>query len=87
MTHTGIALAFEEGRWKPTKELKSNLKINLLALMFEERVKLAYSLKKMDDEIPNLPPITKGEFNKERVLEYLDYYDMDSLIEDIDILR
>ncbi len=86
MPYTGVALAFEENRWKPTKELKTGLKTNLLALMFEPRVELSYSLKKMD-VIPNLPEITHGKLNRTRLMEYFNYYDIDSLKESIDVFE
>lgn len=73
MQYSGVALAVEE------KKINSIPKSVLMTLMFEERVKLAYSLKKMDDNIPNLPDIVQGKMNKERLLEYFDYYDIESL--------
>ena len=69
---TGVALALED------KKIKKITKANLMILMFEERVKLAYSLKKMDI-VPNLPDIIQGTPNKQRLIEYCDYYDMVSL--------
>jgi len=80
---SGVALAMEEKKWKPTKELKKGVKANILALMFEERVELAYSLKKMDDEIPNLPEFSSQPMNKERLSEYFDYYDIQTLKDDL----
>jgi len=85
MPFSGVALAFEEKRWKAPKELKKGLKNNLLALMLEERVKLAYSLKKMDCDIENLPAVKQGQFNKERLIEYLDYYNIESIRDSIEI--
>lgn len=85
MPYTGVALAFEDGTWKPSKELKKGLKNNLLALMFEKRVKLAYSLKKMDTDIEDLPEIKGGELNREKLMEYFDYYDIDSLKQSIGV--
>ena len=85
MPFSGVAFAFENKTWKPKKT--AGVKASIMALMFEKRVALAYSLKKMDDDIPNLPPITKGEFNEERVMEYLNYYEMNSLKDDILILK
>jgi len=69
---TGVALAVEE---KNTGNISKNI---LMALMFEDRVKLAYSLKKMDDDI-DVPDIVNEVPNKERLLEYFDYYDIQSL--------
>ena len=70
---TGVALAVEE---KNTSNISKSI---LMALMFEERVKLAYSLKKMDDDINNLPDIINEDQNKARLLEYFTYYDIESL--------
>lgn len=70
---TGLTLAVED---KKTANISKSI---LMALMFEERVKLAYSLKKMDDNIENLPDIIQGKFNEQRLLEYFDYYDIVSL--------
>jgi 5'-3' exonuclease len=83
---TGVALAVEDGSFKLPKDLKSGIKANLLALMFEDRVKLAYSLKKMDSNISDLPEITQEESNKEELVQYCDYYDMVSLKDDIVLL-
>ena len=70
---TGVSLAVEE---KNTGNISKSI---LMALMFEERVKLAYSLKKMDDNIENLPDIVNENMNKDRLFEYFDYYDIQSL--------
>jgi len=85
MPFSGIALALERGDWKPAKT--SGVKNELMALMFEERIKLAYSLKKMDTEIENLPNITNGTFDRKSALEYLDYMDIDSLTEEIEVFE
>lgn len=80
MPFTGVALAIED------KKLKSIPKVALMALMFEERIPLAYSLKKMDDDINNLPEIKNLPPDKAKLMEYFDYYDMESLKDEIDIL-
>lgn len=85
MPFSGVAFAFENKTWKPKKT--AGVKADIMALMFEKRVALAFSLKKMDDDIADLPPITKGEFNESRIMEYLSYYEMDSLKEDIKVLK
>ena len=86
MPFTGVALAFEEKRWKPKKT--GGVKQNIMALMFEERVHLAYSLKKMDGDIGSLPSIAPvSEFKQDRLLEYFDYYGIESLKEDIELLN
>lgn len=80
MPYTGVALAVED---KKTKAIKKNV---LLALMHEERVALAYSLKKMDDEISGLPDISNaGKANLENLIKYFDYFDIESLKQDIEI--
>ena len=86
MPFTGVALAFEEKRWKPEKT--AGAKQNIMALMFEERVHLAYSLKKMDSDIGSLPSIAPvSEFKQDRLLEYFDYYGIESLKEDVELLN
>ena len=87
MKFTGVALALEEKKWKPSKDLKKGIKNNLLALMFENRIELAYSLKKMDDEINDLPDIESSNFNADRLLEYFSYYDIESLKDQIGLLK
>ena len=82
MSYTGVLNAFDKDLLK-IKGVKSEI----MALMFENRVRLAYSLKKMDDNIPNLPEIKKLQLNKERVLEYFRYYDITTLDESICIFE
>ena len=84
---TGVALALEKKIFKPTKEQKKGIKNNLMALMFEKRVELAYSLKRMDDNIADLPEIINGEFNEERLMEYFNYYNIESLKDEIHLLK
>lgn len=78
--YSGVAWAFDNGDIKMPKT-------TLMALMFQSRVELAYSLKKMDDNIPNLPEIQNGEMNRERLLEYFDYYDIETLKDGLDVLE
>jgi DNA polymerase-1 len=78
--YTGVTLAVEEKR---TGNISKSI---LMALMFEERVKLAYSLKKMD-VIPDLPDIVQGKLNEQKLVEYFDYYDIISLKDSICIFR
>jgi len=80
MPYTGVALAVED---KKTKTIKKNV---LLAVMHEERVKLAYSLKKMDDDI-ELPEIGTLALNKERLMEYFDYFEIESLKMSMDVFE
>lgn len=75
---SGVAFAFHEGKVKIPKS-------ELMALMFEERIRLAYSLKRMDSEIDGLPDIESGEYNEDQLIEYLEYYDIYTLHDDIKI--
>ena len=79
MPFSGVTLAVED---KKTKVIPKTI---LLALMFEKRIKLAYSLKKMDCDISDLPEIISGQSEEKELLEYFDYYDIESLKNDIDI--
>lgn len=82
MPFTGVALAIEDDKIKDKIP-----KTTISAVMFEERIRLAYSLKKMDDSIPNLPEIKQGQLNKEKLLEYFNYYDIESLKDAIDMFQ
>jgi DNA polymerase-1 len=77
--HLGILKGFDEKKIKGSKR-------DIMALIFKDRVKLAYSLKKMDIDIPNLPTITKLEKDKGKLLEYFQYYDIVSLVSRVDPL-
>lgn len=79
MPWSGVLLAFDLEKVKIPKA-------TIMALVFQERVKLAYSLKKMDQDIPNLPAIEQGAFDREKLIQYFDYYDIQSLQDTIDIL-
>ncbi|MFW5804259.1 MAG: 5'-3' exonuclease [bacterium] len=81
MPFTGVALAIED------KKVKNIPKSVLMALIFEERVKLAYSLKKMDDDIPSLPPIVSPEVNCQNLIEYFNYYDIQSLQNNLNLFQ
>jgi len=76
--YSGVALAFER------KEVKIP-KSALMLLMFQDRLSLAYSLKKMDDDISGLPEIPALDFNANRLREYLDYYDIRSLDDELEM--
>ena len=84
MSFTGVSLAWEQGRWKSPS--KTGIKPDLMALMFSDRVKLAHSLKAMDDEIEGLPEIKGTEPDRERILEYFDYYAIETLKDDVGML-
>jgi 5'-3' exonuclease len=76
MPYTGVALAVEEKR---TKTIKKTV---LLALMHEERVKLAYSLKEMDCDI-DLPEIPNSfEADEEKLREYFNYFEIVSIADE-----
>ena len=78
MPFTGVCYAFHKGEVKISKA-------ELMALMFEERVKLAYSLKKMDDEIPDLPMIEPEPCDPYKLREYFEYYDIYTLQDDMGV--
>lgn len=77
---TGVALALED------KKIKKIPKTDLMILLFEQRVELSYSLKKMD-VITDLPSITQGTLNEQRLNEYFDYYDIVSLKDSISVFK
>lgn len=72
MPYTGVLLAFDQDKI-------SCPKAEIMALMFEKRVKLAFSLKKMDEDISELPEFSKGPINKEKLSEYFEFYDIKTL--------
>jgi len=80
MPYTGVLEAFDNGTLKGSKT-------EIMALMFAKRIKLAYSLKKMDIDMPNLPVFEKGMVNRERLQEYFDYYDIKTLSSSIDVFE
>ena len=86
MPFTGVALAFEEETWKPSK--KTGVKNEIMALIFEERIELAYSLKKMDDNIPDLPDVPPDKpCDLDKLKEYFEYFDIESLKDDMKIFE
>jgi 5'-3' exonuclease len=85
MPFTGVALALEEKKWKP--KITSGVKNEVMALIFEERVNLAYSLKGMDDDIPDLPELFDGISCIDDVIDYFDYFDIESLKEQVHIFK
>ena len=82
MNYIGILNAFDKDLLKV-----KGVKTEIMALLFEERIRLAYSLKKMDDDIPDLPEIVQGKFNKERIEEYFEYYDITTLSDSINVFE
>ena len=77
--HIGLLKGFDAKKIKVAKK-------DLMALLFKDRVKLAYSLKKMDLDIEGLPEIAPLEKDKEKLLEYFQYYDIVSLVDRVDLL-
>jgi DNA polymerase-1 len=77
--YSGLMIAFHNKYIKIPKR-------DLMALMFRERVELAYSLKKMDDDIQKLPELTNSEANREKLLEYFEYYDIRSITKRAEVL-
>lgn len=80
MPYARVLLAFAK------EEIKIP-KTEIMALLFQDRISLAYSLKKMDTDIPDLPEITQGELNKDRLMEYFDYYDIETLKDAVDLFE
>lgn len=80
MPFTGVCQALNDRKIKIVKS-------ELMALVFEERIGLAYSLKKMDDDIAPLPDIVPGEINLDRLKEYMEYFDIYSLMDDIEVFE
>jgi len=76
--HIGLLKLFDERKVKISKQ-------DAMALIFKDRVKLAYSLKKMDVNIPDLPEIIETEKDKGKLLEYFEYYDIVSLVNRIEV--
>lgn len=80
MPYTGVLLAFDQDQIDASKT-------EIMALMFEKRVELAYSLKKMDDVIDELPEFEKNPLNREKLNEYFDFYDITTLQGAIDLFE
>lgn len=77
---TGVCKAFHEGEIKVVKT-------ELMALVFEERLHLSFSLKKMDDCIKDLPEIESQDFNRDRVIEFMEFFDIYTLHDQIDVFN
>ena len=78
MPWAGVLLAMHRGDIKMPKTA-------IMALMFQDRIKVAYSLKKMDSEIPNLPAIHQEPADLSKLEEYFNYFEIKSLLENIQI--
>jgi len=71
MPHSGLLSALEQ------KLIKAS-KAEIMILVFEKRIELAYSLKKMDMDIP-VPSIEAQPTNKNNFEEYLKFFDIKTL--------
>lgn len=80
MPYTGVLLAFDQDQINGSKT-------EIMALMFEKRIAIAYSLKKMDDFINDLPNFSKEAINKEKLSEYFEYYDIKTLQNAMDLFE
>ena len=78
MPWAGVLLAMHRGDIKMPKT-------SIMALMFQNRIALAYSLKKMDSDIPNLPEIKQEPADLAKLEEYFNYFEIKSLIDNIQI--
>ena len=72
LPNSGLLIALEK------KEINA-CKNEIMMLVFENRIKLAYSLKKMDLDISPLPEIKMGGKDKEKLEEYLEFFDIKTL--------
>jgi DNA polymerase-1 len=68
--YTGVALALEQGKLKMPKK-------DIFLLLFQKRLHLALSLKKMD--VFDVPEIIESELKEELFYEYLNYYDITTI--------
>lgn len=78
MPYTGVLFALHNKLIKMPKTI-------LMVLMFQERIELAYSLKKMD-VIDGLPEIKNQDGCRDKLLEYFDFFEIVSLYDGVDIL-
>jgi len=79
--HLGLLKSFDN------KKIKVNKK-DMMAVIFKERVDLALSLKRMDDDIEGLPDFSTENCNSKdenMLIEYFNYYDIVSLREPIKV--
>jgi len=79
MPYLGLLDAFHNKKIKISKR-------ELMALLFSERVALAYSLKKMDCEISDLPEICSGKQCKDKLFEYFKYYNITNIVMKSEVL-
>lgn len=78
MPFSGVALAIEQGKTKPIPQKA------LMLLMYQERLDVAYSLKKVDDDI--LVPAIKAELPQlEKLQKYFNKYSIKSLEAEVNI--
>lgn len=79
MPYIGVLSALEYG------SLKKVPKVEILALVYQERVPLAYDLKKMDD-VPDLPMIANETVDEDKLNEFCTFYDIRALRADLPLL-
>ena len=77
MPFTGVLYEFNKGTVRGKKA-------EIMALLFQQRAELAFSLKKMDC-IESLPVIESGILDKPKLIEYFEYYDIFSLQDELDV--
>ena len=78
MPFSGVVLALEQGKIKPMSQRV------VMLLLYQERLDVAYSLKKMDDDI-EVPEIKAELPQLEKLQEYFDRYGIKSLSQDAGI--
>lgn len=79
MPFSGVALAIEWGKIKPIPQKA------LMLLMYQERLEVAYSLKKVDDDISGLPEIKKGDVQIDKLQQYFEKYSIKSLSQEANV--
>lgn len=76
MPYTGVLYAYHKGLIKMPK-------VDIMLLVFQDRVRVAYKLKKSIDNISDLPEIQEQDKNESKLLEYFETYEIVSLAENI----
>lgn len=79
MPFSGVALAIEWGKIKAIPQKALTL------LMYQERLDVAYSLKKVDDDIANLEEIKLPEPKVDLLQEYFKKHSIKSLLNDVSV--
>jgi 5'-3' exonuclease len=81
MPFSGVALAIE---WKKIDPIPQKA---IMLLMYQDRLDVAYSLKKVDDDINDLPEIKENESQIDKLQEYFEKYSIKSLSKEIIIFK